>query len=149
MKADAHGPRRLAEECHHRRVAAEARDVTAHPLHGGLLVPETLVALEGIAPVAPRLCDEEPEGTEAVVGGYHHHASAVAHAAAVVQVEGALGPPLGERASVEPDQHGKAASSGLAAVVGRKNVEVEAVFALVGRHVRVVVHLNKVGEPRS
>ena len=81
-----HPARRLAEDRDVRRVAAEGRDVLAHPFEGGHLVEQAPVAERALGfVVGERAVSEIAEDAQAIVDGHDHDVAARGQAAAVVE----------------------------------------------------------------
>ena len=125
---DAPGARRLTEDRHVLRIAAESADVLAHPLECSNLVEQTVVARRAVG----RLCcqsrvGEEAEHAEAIVDRDHHDALASESRAVVPGRSAAAG---SEAATVDP-HHDRAP---LADPFGaRPDVEEKAVLAALDR----------------
>ena len=134
--ADAHAPRRLAEDGHTTRIAAESLDVVAHPLERLYLVEQSLVARRRHAAAGDFAQVDEAERPEPVVDRHHHCVAAPRKGGAVVDRRAAGA--AGEAAAVDPHQHGP-----LAIVeAGGPHVEIEAVLVTLGA-VRVERELER------
>jgi hypothetical protein len=109
-----------------------------------VLTAAATAAADAVVVVTVTIGHEEPHRTQAVIRSNHNDVASVREVAAVVQVKGPFAPTLQERAPMIPNEHRERARRKVIAhaVVGREHVQVQAVFALVGGHVGVVVNLQ-------
>ena len=117
-------PGRLAEDGHAAGVAAERRDVVAHPLEARHHVEEPVVARGAVRRLGRQGgVGEKAEDVQAVVDGHHHRALGRQSGAVV---DGGRARAAGVAAAVDPVEH----RQGLGRLRRRPHVQEEAVLAL-------------------
>ena len=130
MGTHAHAPCGLPGDGHGGRVTAEGRDVDLHPLQGGLLVEQAIVAGRPAALSGQGGQGQEAQCPQAVIERDHHHTVLPGEAAGVVVAAGTQG----EGPAVNPDHHREPAAS--RSCLGCVDVQVQAVLTadhLAGR----------------